>query len=101
MENKYYLDFEKVRNNAGMRVVPIFPLSELAKCINDDILKDPMTLKHKRSKAFEEYIPMTNLTVVAWLKNLVFKSNPHVKFKMYLLPCGTLIEDGPNNDSKD
>lgn len=80
-----------------MRIEPRFPLSELGKATiyteNDSVYDHPMVKKYKRSKAMEEFMPLTILEVVKWLKTLRFRQNPHVRFKVSILPCGKLVTD--------
>jgi len=94
---KYQLDFDKIKEYSAMRITPRFPLKELEKCTlhttESSIYENEFVKKYRQSKAMEEFMPLTNLKVVAWLKTLEFRDNPEVRFKVSLLPCGKLIPE--------
>jgi hypothetical protein len=98
---KYQLDFEKIKQFSGGRITPRFPRGELEKCTlhteNDSIYENAFVKKYKQSKAMEEFMPMTNMKVVEWLKELEFTSNPEMRFKVSLLPVGKLIPESDEN----
>lgn len=94
----YELDFEKIKNYAGMRIAPVFILTELEHATihnppEHDIYKDPIVRKHKIALYGEYCLPMTKKPVRDWLQTLRFKKNPHLRFMYSVLPCGKLIEE--------